>query len=228
MSATSGPGVRPYLIGGAWKQPHEEKDEESAMRRFLVAAALMVAVLTPALASAQVVATVDIDTHDSASDGWAGPYSSPSLDSGRYRITIAGTASYWAVKQWGAFAGDNAANVCAGTAEPSPMTASSAVVYGPVGVDPEYIFAYPKGSPALCPGGAPDRPAPLHGSSLQISTDGGATFRHIEPVDRAYNPAHSYQYDVELAAPGTVQFRFVDRPTNDNYGIFTATIERIP
>src|SRR5688500_14041902 len=114
------------------------------MRRFFLAAALMVATLTPAPASAQVVATVDIDTHDSESDGWAGPYSTPSLDSGRYRITITGTASYWAARQWGAFAGDNAGNVCAGAAEPSPMIASSGVVYGPVGVDPEYIFAYPK------------------------------------------------------------------------------------
>lgn len=33
--------------------------------------------------------------------------------------------------------------------------------------------------------------------------------------------------EAALAAPGTVQFRFVDHPTNDNYGIFTATIERI-
>jgi hypothetical protein len=198
------------------------------MRLSIVFAALMIALLIPASASAEAVATVLIDTNDPGNNGFAGPYASPPLASGRYLITVQGTASYWSVNVWGARNGGNATNVCAGTTEPSPMTATAGVLNGPVGVDAEYIFAYPGPSPTLCPDGTPTRPTPSHGGSLQISTDGGASFRHIEPINRAFNSEHSYQYEVELKESTTVQFRFQDRPTADNYGVFVATIETRP
>ncbi len=184
------------------------------MRRLLVLTVpLAVAGVLAATAFAAVIVSVDIDTYENPSDGFAGPYFTPTLDAGQpYLMTISGPYSFWTPSRWG--------TVCAGTPEASPQITSPATTNGPVGVDPEYAFAIPSGSTA-CPG-----PAPLHLTNLQISLDGGSTFTHLEPINSDFNASHSYQYlVVGLGVPVAIGFQLLDGKTTDNYGVLTATVE---
>jgi hypothetical protein len=198
------------------------------MKRFLLVAALAATMFNPAAASAEVIDTVEIDTNDSASEGWAGPYSTRPLDAGTYRITIKGTASYWGPTLWAPSARNNGSPVCDGTPERLPITQSSGVENGPVSLDPAFVFAYPRNVPVFCPNGSPEREAPFRYRSLEISLDGGKSFRSIDPVEGAYNSDHAYKYAVKLTEPTTIEFRFRDSNTRDNYGVFIATIEQMP
>ncbi len=184
------------------------------MRRLLVLTVpLAVAGVLAATAFAAVITSVDIDTYENPSDGFAGPYFTPTLDAGQpYLMTISGTYSFWTPTSWG--------TVCAGTPEASPQIPSPATTNGPVGVDPEYAFAVPSGS-GLCPG-----PTPVHVINLQISLDGGSTFTHLEPIISDFNATHSYQYlVVGLGVPAAIGFQLLDGATTDNYGVLTATVE---
>ncbi len=184
------------------------------MKKILVlVVALGISGLLASQALGAVVALVSIDTHEAPSDGFAGPYFTPTLDAGQpYLLTISGTYSFWTPSRWG--------SVCAGTPEAAPQIPSPATTNGPVGVDPEYAFAVPSGS-GLCPA-----PTPAHVINLQISLDGGSTFTHLEPIISDFNASHSYQYlVVGLGVPAAIGFQLLDGATTDNYGVLTATVE---
>jgi hypothetical protein len=192
------------------------------MRRLLVLTIpLAVAGVLAATAFAAVIVSVAIDTYEAPSDGFAGPYFTPTLDAGQpYLMTVSGTYSFWNPSTWGTWTGSNATNACAGTAEELPQTLSAATSNGIVGVDPEYFFALPNGA-SLCPG-----PTPAHAVNLQISLDGGSTFTHLEPINSDFNASHSYQYlVVGLGVPAAIGFQLLDGRTTDNYGVLTATVE---
>ena len=199
-----------------------------AMAKFLLLVALAAMTLHAAPALAAVIGTSSLDTHDATNETpYSGPVFPATLEPGQlYLVTVSGTLSAWAAGVWGPWTGDNATNVCAGQAEEWPQSESSGTVNGAVGIDAEYLFAWVDGSPALCPGGAPIGPAPLHAGALELSLDAGTTWQHVEPIDRAYNPDHSYQYLVagpEAAALLGVRYR--DSWTSDNYGTLSVTVE---
>ena len=186
------------------------------MRRLLILTVpLAVAGVLAATAFAALIASVDIDTYEAPSDGFAGPYFTPTLDAGQpYLITVSGTYSFWTPSRWG--------TVCAGTPEASPQIPSPATTNGPVGVDPEYAFAVPLGS-VMCPVSTP-----AHVTNLQISLDGGSSFTHLEPIISDFNATHSYQYlVVGLGVPVAIGFRIEDSVSNDNYGVLMTTVEAI-
>ncbi len=186
------------------------------MRRLLILTVpLAVAGVLAATAFAALIASVDIDTYEAPSDGFAGPYFTPTLDAGQtYLMTVSGTYSFWTPSSWG--------TVCAGTPEASPQIPSPATTNGPVGVDPEYAFAVPLGS-VMCPVSTP-----AHVTNLQISLDGGSTFTHLEPIISDFNASHSYQYlVVGLGVPVAIGFRIEDSVSNDNYGVLMTTVEAI-
>jgi hypothetical protein len=57
-----------------------------------------------------------------------------------------------------------------------------------------------------------------------VSLNNGASWFSAVPIDPSYNPAHVYTYILEgQGAPA--QFRWVDNPTHDNYGVLTIEIE---
>jgi len=64
----------------------------------------------------------------------------------------------------------------------------------------------------------------VHAAHFQISLDGGASFAHLEPLNGAYSPSHSYEY-VVVGTGEPAAFRIVDQPTGDNYGVLTAITE---
>ena len=198
------------------------------MFRLFILVALAGAGLLALPAFAAVVTTFSLDTNDPLNDDtFSGPVFTSTLELGQpYLITISGTWSYWGTAGWGTWTGTNASDVCAGQAEELPQIQSPGVTNGPVGMDPEYAFAWILGTGTLCPGGSPIGSPPLHLASLQISLDGGSTWQHLEPIDKAYNPEHSYQYlVVGLGSPADIGMRLLDFPTSDNYGVFTATVE---
>lgn len=198
------------------------------MLRLCIVAVLAVTSFLAVPALAVVVTTFSLDTHDPADDDlFSGPVYTSTLDAGQpYLITVSGTFSFWAASAWGEWTGTNASNVCAGQAEELPQTQSPGATNGPVGIDPEYAFAWVKLSPSLCPGGSPVASPPVHLESLQIGLDGGTTWQHIEPLSRTYSLGHSYQYlVVGLGFPAAIGMRRTDFPTSDNYGVLTATVE---
>lgn len=164
----------------------------------------------PSFATTVFVETVDIDTWAPAGSV-AGPYfTTNALAAGSvYEFAVVGTHSFWEAGAW---------TPDCPHAEPFPLFPSPGTLNGQTAADPEYRFARP---PCL------DDDPPVHQDlHFQISLDGGATYAHLEPLDPAFDPDHSYTYRVtgqgERAA-----FRFVDVRINDNYGVFRATIEQV-
>ena len=141
-----------------------------------------------------------------------------------YIVTVEGTVSIWPKTSWSA--------VCAGTVNPLPdfPTLDPSVVNGPVGIDAAYMFAFPKSSPSLCPGGNPKNTPPFRFRKFEVSTDSGVTWFAPEPTfpgNGAYNPAHIYQFMVTATSDNAkLAFHFKDSPLTDNYGMFKITVEK--
>ena len=199
-----------------------------AMVRFLTLVVLAAMTLNAGPALAAVIGTSSLDTHDVFDDApYSGPVFPATLEPGQlYLITVSGTLSAWAPEVWGPWTGDNATNVCAGQAEQWPQSESPGTANGAVGIDAEYLFAWVYDSPTLCFGGAPFALPPAHTGALQLSFDGGTTWQHLEPIDGAYNPDHSYQYLVAgPQAAASLGVRLLDPWTSDNYGALSVTVE---
>lgn len=163
--------------------------------------------------------TIYLDMFESGNDGAAGPVSSTNtLTAGEhFRITISGTVSFWRASQW--------SSVCKGVPEDWPQVPSPSTTNGKVGVDPAFVFAVPEGSPLLCDiPESPPIPSWTRRGRLEISLDNGGSWFVAVPTHPRYDSAHVYTYVMEgQGAP--VQFRWVDNPTSDNYGILTIQIE---
>ncbi|MCE9669938.1 hypothetical protein LY474_19245 [Myxococcus stipitatus] len=122
-----------------------------------------------------------------------------------YLVTLQGTYNVWG------------SNIVPGTRssqpEPAPMFPSPKGTSRNVGFDPEFIFAWPKGH-------AMDKspePAPRRGSAIEVSQDGGKTWRH--PASTSAFNASEHKYGYELMGTDTaLQVRFVDSPVADNTG----------
>jgi hypothetical protein len=129
------------------------------------------------------------------------------LEKGKpYRFTMQGTFS-----AWGSLATPGANS---GTPDPKPMFPSSSGVNQQVGVDPEFVFAWPKGSGLE----RSAEPSPRRNtSSIEISLDGGKTWKH--PASTAPFNATDHKYTYEVTGDGNaLQVRFLDRPYGDNSG----------
>lgn len=135
------------------------------------------------------------------------------LDSGvLYEVEISGTASYWAPDMWIA---------PEGSPEPAPMFPSLAGdMTGPVGIDWEYLFAYPDQTFKLT--------LPFHYQYGLESLDGGLTFSDLTPVaGQTYNSSHVYQY-VVVGQGQPMGFERIDQgPSFDNYGRFKVCVYRL-
>jgi hypothetical protein len=129
------------------------------------------------------------------------------LEKGKpYRFTMQGTFS-----QWGSLATPGANS---GTPEPKPMFPSSSGANEQVGIDPEFVFAWPKGSSLE----RSPEPSPRRNTgSIEISLDGGKTWKH--PSSTAPFNAADHKYTYEVSGDGNaLQVRFVDNPYGDNAG----------
>ena len=116
-----------------------------------------------------------------------------------YVLTMQGTFNVW---------GSNIApGASSGQPEAAPMFPSPSGATRNVGFDPEFAFAGVR-----APG-----TAPLRASTVQISLDGGKTWKH-PPSTAAFNATeHRYTYDL-TGEDAVLQVRFVDRPIADNTG----------
>ncbi len=122
-----------------------------------------------------------------------------------YLLTMKGTYSAWGSL---AIPGANS-----GKTEPAPMFPSPKGANQQVGIDPEFVFAWPKGSGLE----RSPEPAPLRNSTIEVSLDGGKTWKH--PTSTAPFNATDHAYNYELAGDGSaLQVRLVDNPHSDNYG----------
>src|SRR4051812_42419096 len=111
----------------ASRQPHPENRIARRGRRRLVAllglSLLVMLVGYPAAASAD--ETLTLDTHESPTDGFAGPVSTTQpLTAGQdYVVTVTGTWSAYPPKQWERSPNSGETTVC-GTPEAHPMNPS--------------------------------------------------------------------------------------------------------
>ncbi|HZH12802.1 MAG TPA: choice-of-anchor K domain-containing protein [Archangium sp.] len=134
------------------------------------------------------------------------------LEQGKpYRLTMQGTYSVWS--------GFTGQGYLAMKPEPTPMFPSAKGENKQVGLDPEFVFAWPSGA-------AFDKspePAPRKSVLIEVSLDGGKTWKHPTTKD-AFNPEHKYTY--ELTGEGqALQVRNIDKPIGDNYGRIQITVQ---
>lgn len=133
----------------------------------------------------------------------------------RYTVTVKGTASYYSPASYA----PRRPLVLCGKPERAAMFRSPGAVNGPVGVDPEFVFARPwtRSQCSRVPG---------HWSNFQINTN--RYFFHPTPragTPRAARSDHSYTYTV-VGRGRVAAFRLVDRAdTRDNYGVFRIGIK---
>jgi len=122
-----------------------------------------------------------------------------------YLITMQGTYNVWG----------NAIVSGAKSLQPeaAPMFPSPNATNRNVGFDPEFVFAWPQGH-AL---DKSPEPAPRRASLIEISLDGGKTWKH--PATTASFNATEHKYSYELTGEDSpLQVRINDKPLADNSG----------
>lgn len=125
-----------------------------------------------------------------------------------YLITITGTVSYWGADVW--------SGSMVGAPEQPPMFSSpgQSLAQTWVGLDWEYMFAYPNDSHGLL-----FATPPIHAVFQGISLDNGNTYFDLTPVGgQTYSSGHSYQFLVEGQGKPAVFHTSDFGPHNDNYG----------
>lgn len=162
-----------------------------------------------------------LDSYEPNNDGFAGPVKSKVLPSDtRWVATVQGTVSYYAPSTWET--PSSPFRVICGTPDlggpmfPSPDKPAG----GPVGADPEYLFARPTRR-STC------RKDPLPGRWPNFEIKTGNTWGHppvLGPELLGPTADHTYSYGF-VAWGNRAQFRLKDRPrTSDNYGAFKIAI----
>jgi hypothetical protein len=126
-----------------------------------------------------------------------------------YRVVIEGTVSAWRSGDW--------SMVCAGRPYSAPEFPSPGPT-GPVGLDAEWVWAYPSVSPTLCPDGAPDAPPPKARRLVLLRASSGAAPESLPPpLEVAMTETHAYTYSI-TGTGAAVGFVIDDTPIEDNYG----------
>ena len=132
-----------------------------------------------------------------------------------YRVTLQGTFNVWP--------NPSSIGSHSGASEAAPMWPTPGKDNGPVGLDPEFAFAWPPDSELENSATS----GPQRVSSVQISLDAGATWSHPDNA-QPYDPTrHAYHYEV-VGAEHPLQVRFVDAVHQDDYGRLRIVIERDP
>lgn len=172
----------------------------------------------PCLAVPFLPETVQLDAHEAANDGAAGPISTNQLlDRRKFAlVTVDGTASLEAPQAWIS----PPATIC-GLPERAPLHASPSINNHWVGVDAEATFA------AALPAGADCSAGGTIGHHARLEIDSGAGFVHVEPLGGtppAPFPGHRYRYLIQ-GRDHALSFRFRDTTTSDDYGVFVIHIE---
>ncbi len=123
-----------------------------------------------------------------------------------YLLTMQGTYS-----TWGNIATPGAKS---GKPESAPMFKSPKGANLQVGLDPEFVFAWPKGSGLE----RSQEPSPRRNTgSIEISLDGGKTWKHPSSTAPFNATDHKYTYEL-MGDDNVVQVRLLDKPHADNYG----------
>lgn len=187
-------------------------------------AAVLVVCLALGATDAGAAELVQLDTHATGHERFAGPVTTAvPLAAGRpYFVTVTGTVSIWPPAQWA-----QPGRGC-GAPEGVPLSPSWGVANGPVGWDAQTVFATPPGIhlPGLtCSPTTVPFHVPAHSlGGLQLDIGGG--FSVVDPIGgaRAVPRAdHTYAYQV-LGHGVPLAIRFEDKPTSDNYGVFTIAV----
>ena len=132
-----------------------------------------------------------------------------------YRVTMQGTYSMWSN-----FA---APGKRSGKPEPTPMFPSAKGTNTVVGLDPEFYFAWPMGSSF----DTSMEPAPRRSALIEVSLDGGKTWKHPSSTE-PYNAAeHKYTYEL-TGEDNPLQVRNIDKPVGDNYGRVQIVVQSVP
>jgi hypothetical protein len=177
----------------------------------------LIAVTPSIILRANAAEVLLLDTYENNDKKFIGPIRSNIVfENGKtYRLTISGTWSAWEASWW--------ADVCAGTPEIQPQTASPDTINGNVGIDVAYIFARPARS-SYC-GQKEDLPAPTFAVyPLLISLDGGISWEHLNPDDQRYNPEHIYTYTIR-GKGHLAQIQLNSSTHYDDYGILAIQVE---
>ena len=128
------------------------------------------------------------------------------LEQGKpYSLTMKGTYSAWKT-----FA---PIGTKSGKTEPAPLFPSPKGANKEVGVDPEFVFAWPQGSSLE----KSPEPSPRRMSSIEVSVDGGKTWKHPANTQAFDAAGHEYTYEL-TGAESALQVRLVDNPYADNSG----------
>ncbi|MFY1825982.1 hypothetical protein ACN47A_08725 [Myxococcus fulvus] len=137
----------------------------------------------------------------------AAPVASPAaLKKGwPHLVTLQGTYNVWGA--------DIVPGLNSQQPEPAPMFPSPSATNRNVGFDPEFVFAWPKGHAME----KSPEPAPRRASAIELSLDGGKTWKH--PASTAAFNAKEHKYGYELTGEdAALQVRIADKPVADNSG----------
>jgi hypothetical protein len=133
-----------------------------------------------------------------------------------YLVQVRGTVSKWSPRAM--------TTLCAGTPNPAPEFPSGAVT-GPTSIDAEWVWAWPKSSPTLCPHGRPrSSSGPVSERTLLISLGPTVAPTNLpQPIETTMTANHIYTYRV-VGQGAPAVFVVKDDDHKDNYGQFQITI----
>jgi hypothetical protein len=132
-----------------------------------------------------------------------------------YTVQIRGTISKWSPRAM--------ESLCAGTPDAAPEFPSAGVT-GPASVDAEWVWAWPKGSPSLCPHDKSAAAPPVVDRAVLMSLSPSAKPTYLpQPSETTMTANHTYTYRiVGQGAPAVFLVR--DNAYKDNYGQFQITL----
>src|SRR5689334_12028988 len=158
--------------------------------------------------------TIKLDTYEPNNDGFAGPVSPRDylIANRPYVVEAQGTFSLYAAREYSKSTLDSPWNTVCGTPESSPMFPSTYAPDGPVGQDPEFVFARPW-KRRKCQ----TISLPTHWPNFEARSDKSTGYAHpalIGPRPTTPSTTHTYSYAL-MGTGASPQFRLRDRPTSD-------------
>jgi len=132
-----------------------------------------------------------------------------------YTVQIRGTISRWSPRAM--------SSLCAGTPDAAPLFPSEGAT-GPASVDAEWVWAWPKSSPSLCPHDRSTASPPVAERTVVMALSSAAKPTSLpRPLETAMTANHVYTYKiVGQGAPAV--FVVSDHGYKDNYGQFQITV----